>query len=104
MRRSSGNAGVYYIIKLAQGRIELVYIGKSEMINGDDSKSQLLRSSIIKQQLFFAQKFVDENIDGLDIYWFVTFYDKNKDFPSFVEGQIMQRFYDQNGRMPKWNR
>ena len=97
--------GVYYVIKLAQGGIELVYIGKSGMINDDDPfKSQLLRSSIIKQQLFFAQKFVDENIEGLDIYWFVTFAGKNKDLPSFVEGQIMQRFYDQFGRMPKWNR
>lgn len=97
--------GVYYVIKLAQGRIELVYIGKSGMVNGDDdSKSQLLRSSIIQQQLFFAQKFVDENIEGLDIYWFVTMDDKNKELPSFVEGQIMQRFYDQNRRMPKWNR
>lgn len=96
--------GMYYVIKLAQGRIELVYIGLSGMINGDDSKSQLLRSCIIKQQLFFAQKFVDENIEGLDIYWFVTFDGKNKDLPSFVEGQIMQRFFDQNERMPVWNR
>lgn len=99
------NPGVYYVIKLAQGRIELVYIGRSDMIDGDDhSKSQFLRSSIIKQQLLFAQKIVDEDIDGLDIYWFVTFDRKNNDLPSFVEAQIMQRFYDQNGRMPRWNR
>lgn len=97
--------GVYYVIKLAQDRIELVYIGKSGMINEDDpTKSQLLRSSIIKRQLFFAQKFLDENIEGLDIYWVVTFDHKNKDLPSFVEGQIMQRFFDQNRRLPKWNK
>lgn len=102
--------GVFYIIKLARGRVELVYIGKSEMINQDDNtKGQLLRSSInnlqngTKEQIISEQKFESENIDGLDIYWFVTFDEKNKDLPAFVEGQIMQRFYDQNGRMPKWN-
>ena len=97
--------GVYYIFKLAQGRVELVYIGKSGMINQDGhSKSELLRSSINKNQLFFEQKFEAEDIEGLDIYWVVTFDDKNKDLPSFVEGQIMQRFFDQNRRLPKWNK
>lgn len=103
--------GVFYIIRLAKGRVELVYIGKSEITNQDDNgKSQLLRSSInnlqngTKGQIISDQKFESENIDGLDIYWFVTFDEKNKDLPAFVEGKIMQRFFDQYGRMPKWNR
>lgn len=96
--------GVFLVIKLARGRVELVYIGSSDMTNENISKSKLLRTSLVNQQLFFEQKFVEENIDGLDIYWYVTFDNKNKDLPLFVQGQIMQMFYDQNGRMPKWNR
>ena len=102
--------GVFYIIKLAKGRVELVYIGKSGMANPDDDKNQLLRSSIndlqngTKGQIISDQKFESENIDGLDIYWFVTFDERHKDLPAFVEGTIMQRHFDIYGKLPKWNR
>ena len=32
----------------------------------------------------------EENIDGLDIYWFVTFDKTNRDLPGYVEGLLMQ--------------
>lgn len=103
--------GVYYIIRLARGRVDLVYIGKSGTIQQDETFSdQLLRGRInnkqegIKRQKFFEQKMIEEKIDGLDIYWFVTMDDKDNDLPGFVEGLLMQRYFEIYGHLPQWNK
>ncbi|MFW6352712.1 MAG: hypothetical protein ACOC2E_10015, partial [Bacteroidota bacterium] len=102
--------GVFYIIRLARGSVELVYIGSSGTVtkNGQFT-GQLLKSRIngtqngMKRQDFFNKKMTEENIDGLDIYWFVTIDKSNDDLPAFVKGQLMQRFYEVHGRLPLWN-
>lgn len=103
--------GVYYILRLARGKINLVYIGKSGTVLQKGSfKNQLLRNRInnkqegIKRQQYFEQKFDLEGIDGLDIYWFVTFDKHDKDLPGYVEGKIMQRYFDQYDCLPPWNK
>ncbi len=103
--------GVYYIIRLANGKVDLVYIGKSgTMLQNGTFKDQLLRNRInnrqdgIKRQQYFEQKMKQEGIDGLDIYWFVTFDDQHQDLPAFVEGQIMQQYFDVHGCLPPWNK
>jgi hypothetical protein len=43
--------GVYYIMRLSRGKIDLVYIGKSgTMVQKGDFKSQLLRGRINNEQ------------------------------------------------------
>lgn len=103
--------GVYYIIRLARGRVELVYIGKSVTITQSGQfKDQLLRGRInnkqdgMKRQDFFNKKMIEENIDGLDIYWFVTMDKSNNDLPGYVEGLLIQRFFEVQGRLPLWNK
>jgi hypothetical protein len=44
-----------------------------------------------------------ENINQLEVFWYDTFNEKNKVIPTFIEGQILQNFLDENGRLPKWN-
>ena len=102
--------GVYYIMRLAKGKIDLVYIGKSGTINQDGTfKDQLLNSRInlkqdgLNQQAYFEQKMNKENIDGLDIYWFVTMDKHHHDLPGFVEGELMQQYFDVHGKLPPWN-
>lgn len=103
--------GVYYIVRLAKGRIELVYIGKSGIISQrGQSKDHLLKGTLnneqegMKRQEFFDKKMIDENIDGLDIYWFVTIDKTNNNLPGYVEGLLMQRFFEVNGKLPVWNK
>jgi hypothetical protein len=103
--------GVYYIIRLSYGRIELVYISKSGLIKQNGQfKDQGLNSCLnnkqegLYKQAFFESQILKENIDALDIYWFVTFDTKNKDLPGFVEGLLIQRFFEIHGRLPLWNR
>ena len=103
--------GVYYVIRLSKGRVELVYIGKSGTITQSGQfKEQLLKGRInnkqdgLKQQDFFDKKMIEENIDGLDIYWFVTLDKTNNDLPGYVEGLLIQRFFEIHGRLPLWNK
>jgi len=103
--------GVYYIIRLAKGKVDLVYIGKSGTImNNGQFKDQNLHGRLnnkqdgISRQEYFEIKCDQEKIDGLDIYWFVTCDKNNHDLPGYVEGLIMQRFYEVNGRLPEWNK
>jgi hypothetical protein len=103
--------GVYYIMRLAMGQIELVYIGKAGTVKQNGKmKDQLLRGRInnksdgMKRQIYFEQKFAEENIDGLDIYWFVTMDTKNNDLPAYVEGVIMQRYFEVHDGLPPWNK
>jgi hypothetical protein len=104
-------AGIYYILRLADGKVDLVYIGKSgTILQNGTFKSQLLKARLnnkqdgVKRQVHFESKIYEENIDYLDIYWFVTVDDKNNDLPGFVEGVLIQRFYETHGKLPEWNK
>jgi hypothetical protein len=103
--------GVYYFIRLARGRVELVYIGKSGSIlqngkfigHGLQAHLNNIQEEINRQE-FFDLKFNQEQIDGLDIYWFVTYDKTNHDLPGYIEGLIMQLFFEVHGSLPDWNK
>ncbi len=103
--------GVYYIMRLANGKIDLVYVGRSGSITQSGKlKEQTLNGRInnkqngMKRQLYFEQKMTEENIEALDIYWFVTMDNENRDLPGYVEGLLMQRYFDVYGNLPPWNK
>ena len=103
--------GVYYIIRLDNNRVELVYIGKSGSVEQNGLfKKQTLRGRLnnnhegLGRQEYFNQKCKDENIDALDIYWFVTIDKTNHDLPAYVEGLLIQRFFEIHARLPEWNK
>ena len=57
-----------------------------------------------KRQGFFEMKCTTETIDALDIYWFVTFDKDNQDVPGYVEGLLMQSYFNVHGQLPPWNK
>jgi len=102
--------GVYLVYRLARGKIDIVYIGKSGTIQQDGKpKDQGLRKRLnnthqgLNRQEYFNTKIEEENIEALDIYWYVTFDDDYRDLPSFVEGLLIQKFFDLYGQLPIWN-
>jgi len=97
--------GVYYILRLVKGKVDLVYVGKSD----NDLQSGLtvgasLANALTQTVAQFENKMTEENIDGLDIYWFVTMDKTNNDLPGYVEGILMQRYFDIHGKLPPWNK
>ncbi len=103
-------AGVYYILMLRKGKIELVYIGASGTINQNgEFKTELLRGRLnnkqngTKRQQFFEEIMLQNDIDALDIYWFVTLDKDNQDLPSYVEALLLQIHFEIYGYLPEWN-
>lgn len=98
---------IYYIYRLCRGKIDLVYIGKSgTILSNGKFKDQLLNNKQdgIPRQKFFEQKLREEGSDALDIYWHVTFDEENQDIPSYVEGLLLQHYFEIYGQLPEWNK
>jgi hypothetical protein len=102
--------GVYLVYRLARGKIDIVYIGKSGTIQQNGKpKGQGLRKRLnntqqgLNRQDYFNTKIEEENIEALDIYWYVTFDDDYRDLPSFVEGLLIQKYFNLFGQLPIWN-
>lgn len=102
--------GVYYVIMLRKGRVELVYIRAAGVVNQNgECISPLLRGSFSEKQdglalqEFFEEVIEQQEIDALDIYWFVTFDKKHHHMPSYVEASLLQTHFDTYGRLPLWN-
>lgn len=103
--------GVYYVLRLANKKADIVYIGKSGTILQSGSfKGQTLRSRInnkqgdMRRQDFFNQKIEQEKICTLEIHWLVTIDENNNDLPGYIEGKLMQQFYELYGTLPEWNK
>ena len=99
--------GLFYILRLAYGKIDLVYVGNSDSTKiNNKPQQQSLRTILSKRKKGMRfQDFLDrviekENIDALDIYWFVT----DDDDPSDVANEILQNYYDFQGTLPMWNK
>ncbi len=103
--------GVYIVESIVGTKKEIVYIGKSGTYLGEGQFSkQLLRRRINNshdskpRQAYFEEKLKSEAIESLKLSWFVTFDDTNKDLPAYVESLLIQAFFDENKRLPKWNK
>ena len=104
-------AGVYYILQLRKGKIQLVYIGASGTINQNGQfKNQFLKGRInnkqngVKRQHFFDEIMEQNYIDALDIYWFVSFDEKHRHIPTYVEALLLQKHFEIFGCLPEWNK
>jgi hypothetical protein len=105
------------VYALAKGKIDLVYISRSgekgqdgeiknrkagcgglrdRIINGKDSHK------VPRRKLWIALM-KSEGIEALDIYWYVTYDEINKDFPEDVERVLLQQYVNLYGELPRWN-
>ena len=103
--------GIYIIYAIISNVKELVYIGKSgTMINNGSFKKQLLRKRLnnrhagVSRQVYFESKLKEEKIETLEFHWFVTFDESNTHIPGFVEGNLLQQYYNQYKKLPPWNK
>lgn len=108
-------SGIYIVYELKNGKIELVYIGSSGKVqnNGNiNHRKDGLFDRIVNGHQFgkvprkksWLQKLTAEKIEALDVYWYDTFNDTHRDIPVFVEATIIQKFFDINGCLPRWNK
>ena len=104
--------GVYIIYRSKNKHREVVYIGKSgRMKQKGKFKGQMLDERLSNKQqgrshLKFCSPKNSENKSKLDVQWFVTWEEKAKTsiLPGRAEASLMQAFYDDTGKLPRWNK
>jgi hypothetical protein len=107
-------SGVFLVYQVVGEEKELIMVGSTGTIQNDGSlksKSGGMYDKIVNGHQFaktgrkysWPAQMKLENIDQLEVCWYDSFNDKNKVIPTFLEGQVLQNFLDENGRLPRWN-
>jgi len=107
-------SGIFIVYSINGDERDLIMVGSTGTIQNDGSlksKNGGLFDKIVNGQQFaktgrkysWPAQMKLENIDRLEVHWYETFNDKNKVIPTFIEGQILQNFLDENERLPRWN-
>lgn len=105
--------GVYLVYTLKKDKFELIYIGSSGKVR-QNGTSKLRKGGIYDRivngkqfgdvrRKTWKQKMIDKRIDTLRIQWYVTFDQHAKNIPVVVEGNLIQEYFNTNGKLPEWN-
>ena len=107
-------SGIYCIYALAKGRVTLIYIGISGRRGSDGNikhRKGGIRGRFLTGKQFgdrrcktWPAKMKEENIEALDIYWWITYDGKVKHFPRDIEEKILRKHHAIFGNLPAWNK
>lgn len=111
---SESGSGVFLVYAVDGEEKELIMVGSTGTVQNDGtlkSKNGGLHDKIVNGHQFaktgrkysWPAQMKLENIERLEVLWFETFNDKVKIIPTFVEGQILQNFLEETGKLPRWN-
>lgn len=106
-------SGIYLIYAVAKNKTTLIYIGISgrKDENGkikhrkDGLRGRFLtgKTKGVLRRYYWPQKMKEENIDALQIHWYVTHGKLNQDFPRDLEIDLLMKYQAQYGKLPRWN-
>ncbi|MDG1870616.1 MAG: hypothetical protein P8I78_01470 [Flavobacterium sp.] len=110
---ASDGSGVFLVYDVADKK-ELIMVGSTGTVQNDGTlkiKNGGLFEKIVNGHQFaktgrkysWPAQMKIENITTLEIVWYETFTEEVKGIPTAVEGQVLQNFLDENGRLPRWN-
>lgn len=113
----TNKSGLYIVYALKNGKIELIYIGRSGKIEKDGSmfirKAGLggMKDRIVNGHQFgktprkisWINQMTFENIEALDVYWYATHNNDYQDCPRKLENILLQKHFDIYSRLPRWN-
>lgn len=93
--------GVFKVIELRNGNINVVYIGYSisgglfnEIVNG-------LHFDKNTRKIGWTYQLLKDKTDALDVYWYVT---NGKNELKKEQVEMLKDFVYQTGKLPKWNK
>lgn len=93
--------GVFKVLELRNGRINLVYVGYSnsgglfnEIVNGVHYDKNPRNKG-------WTYQLLKDKTDALDIYWYVT---TGKDEQKKEQVEMLKDVIAQTGKLPKWNK
>ncbi len=106
--------GIFLVYAVDDEEKELIMVGSTGTIQNNGtlkSKNGGLYDKIVNGHQFaktgrkysWPAQMKLESIEHLEVSWYDTFNEKVKVIPTFVEGQVLQNFLDENGTLPRWN-
>lgn len=113
--------GVYLLYDITKTE-NLIYIGSSgcvkqdgtfglrkggmydRIVNGKQTFSINGETKKEKRKIIWPIKMKEDKIKNIRIDWFVTFINEIIDIPAFVEGELIQKFYEGHRKLPLWNK
>lgn len=103
--------GVYLFCAPTQVSDKWLYIGKAGTILTDGSlRDQGLKKRIPNRhdgesrQKFLEEKMGRLGLSAIRILWFVTFNQQTKLIPAKTEADLLQAYFEENGKLPPWNK
>ena len=107
-------SGVFLVYAIQEENRELIMVASTGTVQNDGTlkaKNGGLYDKIVNGHQFAktARKYSWktqlklEKIEAIEVFWYETYNDKTKVIPTFVEGQILQLFLKENGKLPRWN-
>jgi hypothetical protein len=111
---SETGSGIFLVYAVGVDSKELIMVSSTGTVQNDGtlkSKNGGLQDKIVNGHQFaktgrkysWPAQMKIENIDRLEVLWFETFNGEVKSIPTAVEGQILQNFLDETGKLPRWN-
>ena len=89
---------------------QVLYIGRSGTMLKDGSfQRQALRSRLtnrqgkLSRQQFFEMMLSERQLQGLLFEWFITFDETSRTLPCLAESQLLQVYFECNGKLPPYN-
>ena len=110
-------SGVYLIYSVSKEKKELIFIGRTgQMLYGypkhrtgglrgcfTTGKQQLGFPVNNTRQLSWPKKMEEEEIDYLEVHWFITLDESLRDCPMILEKTLLDRYQASEGHLPRWN-
>jgi hypothetical protein len=107
-------SGIYVIYAVLNGKRELIYIGISGRKGADGKiihRKDGLRGRFLTgktdgvlRKIAWPNRMVAQNIQELEIHWYVTYGMNDQDFPRDLEIALLTAYQIENGRLPIWNK
>lgn len=111
---SQNASGVFLVFDISNESKSLIMVGSTGTVQNNGtlkSKNGGLYDKIVNGHQFaktgrkysWPSQMKIESIDKLEVFWYETFNDDVKTIPTYLEGQLLQNFLQENGTLPKWN-
>lgn len=110
---ASEGSGVFLVYAVGDEK-ELIMVGSTGTVQNNGAlkiKNGGLFDKIVEGHQFaktgrkysWPAQMKKEAISALEVVWYETFNNEVESIPTAVEGQVLQSFLDENGRLPRWN-
>lgn len=93
--------GVFKVLELRNGKINLVYIGYSSSSGLFQEITNGLHFDKNPRTTGWTYQLIKDKTDALDVYWYVT---AGKDDPKKEQVEMLKDYLSQTGKLPKWNK